>query len=216
MNIVFCIPGKSFSNNFLRGWTETIVALSSKGINIILSNKYVPVIHTVRNMVAGGASKFGKYQKPLNGIIPYDYMMWIDSDMVFSALDIIKLIDHDIPIISGWTVLKNQYTSNVCTNMDHEHKRLNGIYPMLSSKEIESIKHPFKASFVGMSFILFKPNVFEKILYPWFDPLPFVESNGVKTLHGEDVSFCIKLKKAGFDIIVDPSIRVGHEKPLII
>ena len=33
---------------------------------------------------------------------------------------------------------------------------------------------------------------------------------------GEDVSFCLDAKEAGFEIWCDPRIRVGHEKTRII
>ena len=33
---------------------------------------------------------------------------------------------------------------------------------------------------------------------------------------GEDVSFCLDAKEAGFEIWCDPRIRVGHEKSRVI
>ena len=32
----------------------------------------------------------------------------------------------------------------------------------------------------------------------------------------EDISFCKNLKDAGFDVIVNTTLRVGHEKTLVI
>ena len=37
------------------------------------------------------------------------------------------------------------------------------------------------------------------------------ESGEVQDMCGEDVSFCLDAKEAGFEIWCDPRIRVGHE-----
>jgi hypothetical protein len=43
-----------------------------------------------------------------------------------------------------------------------------------------------------------------------------VESGNVQVVCGEDVSFCLDAKAAGFEVWCDPRIRVGHEKTRII
>ena len=53
--------------------------------------------------------------------------------------------------------------------------------------------------------------------YPWFAPkMQVFESGEVQDMCGEDVSFCLDAKKAGFSILCDPRIRVGHEKVLVL
>ena len=42
------------------------------------------------------------------------------------------------------------------------------------------------------------------------------ESGAVQDMCGEDVSFCLDAKEAGFRIMCDPRIRVGHEKTRVI
>ena len=52
-----------------------------------------------------------------------------------------------------------------------------------------------------------------EIKYPWFMPkLQSFESGSVVDGCGEDVSFSLDAKAAGFEIWCDPRIRVGHEK----
>jgi hypothetical protein len=37
--VVFCVPGRTFSNNFLQSWTETLSELVKSGnFNVLLSN----------------------------------------------------------------------------------------------------------------------------------------------------------------------------------
>ena len=59
----------------------------------------------------------------------------------------------------------------------------------------------------GMGWMLVKKGVFEKIDYPWF---------GMINHHGEDLSFQLRAKDAGFDSYVDTSIIVGHEKEVVL
>ena len=49
--------------------------------------------------------------------------------------------------------------------------------------------------------------------YPWFAPkMQVFESGEVQDMCGEDVSFCLDAKEAGYEIWCDPRVRVGHEK----
>ena len=53
--------------------------------------------------------------------------------------------------------------------------------------------------------------------YPWFAPkMQVFESGEVQDMCGEDVSFCLDAKEAGFEIWCDPRVRVGHEKMRVI
>ncbi len=64
-----------------------------------------------------------------------------------------------------------------------------------------------------------KKGVFEHegMPYPWFAPkMQVFESGEVQDMCGEDVSFCLDAKEAGFEIWCDPRVRVGHEKTRVI
>ena len=89
--IVFCLPGRSFSNNFLVCWSELMMNLLRMGFEIKISQKYTSNVYYVRNMCLGGDVMRGVNQKPYDGKLEYDYMMWIDSDMVFTTNDFLKL-----------------------------------------------------------------------------------------------------------------------------
>ena len=53
-------------------------------IKPILSNASSSNVFFVRNMCLNGDVLMGIDQKPFQGKINYDYIMWIDSDQVFS------------------------------------------------------------------------------------------------------------------------------------
>jgi hypothetical protein len=58
----------------------------------------------------------------------------------------------------------------------------------------------------GCGCILYKTEVFENIEPPWFE---FTETEDGRPM-GEDITFCKKLKEAGYEIFVDTSIVIGH------
>src|SRR6056300_1005634 len=101
MNIVFCLPGRSFSNEFLQSWSKLLQYLPQYGINPILSSHYNSVVYYVRNQCLGGNVLRGKNQLPFDGKVDYDYIMWIDSDIVFEVDDFIKLLNMNKNIASG-------------------------------------------------------------------------------------------------------------------
>ena len=80
--IVFCIPGCTFSYKFLRCWTNLLFWCIQNDINPILSNDIDSNVYFVRSKILGGSTLRGKHQKPFNGTIDYDYIMFIDSDIV--------------------------------------------------------------------------------------------------------------------------------------
>jgi len=54
-----------------------------------------------------------------------------------------------------------------------------------------------------------------KLKYPYFS-YPLIEIDGLRETCSEDVSFCKNLTDAGFEITVNTTLRVGHEKTLVI
>ena len=76
MKIIFCIPGREFSVHFLKSWSKLINELQLMDIEWELISEYYPYLHQVRDRIVQKA-----IQKE------YDYLMWIDSDIVFNPSD---------------------------------------------------------------------------------------------------------------------------------
>jgi hypothetical protein len=58
-------------------------------------------------MCLGGNVQAGKDQKPWSGKLDYDYMLWIDSDIIFKPEDFIKLLQMEVDIASGLYLMTN-------------------------------------------------------------------------------------------------------------
>ena len=68
-----------------------------------------------------------------------------------------------------------------------------------------------------MGWMLCKYGVFEKMKYPYFHPrLLKWEKYGWEDFPFDDVEFSMRAREEGFDIWIDPKIRIGHEKVKIL
>lgn len=219
MKIIFCLPGREFSGKFLQSWTELIYACLSNGIQPIMSQHYSPLLYYVRNMCLGGDNIQGIKQNPFQGKIDYDYIMWIDSDMVFTPDQFFKLLDANKDIVSGVYKMHNNYHYATVEKWDHDYFVKHGSYEFLNQDSIKQKNDLFPVAYTGFGWMLVKKGVFESLEYPWFQPIwKEYERDGkkIKEFTMEDVAFCDMIKDKGFDIWVDPKIIVGHEKMMVL
>lgn len=218
---VFCVPGRKFSSEFMLSFIELLAFVSANGGNFKLSVQYFPIVNVARCKCLGADVMRGKNQIPFGGKIKYDYLMWIDSDIVFTKKQFMELLNMNKNIASGWYAQPalsedgSSLTPITLEANDEEFKEI-GQYKMMTAKEIENKTKPFNADYIGFGWVLIKKGVFEKLEYPWFAPRMRYLENGVQDLCSEDVAFCIDAKNAGFEIWVDPKCRVGHEKNIVI
>lgn len=70
-----------------------MLACSDKNFpfDIAVSRHYSPVIYHCRANILGADNRAGKHQIPWQGKVNYDYMMWIDTDIVFEVDQIVSL-----------------------------------------------------------------------------------------------------------------------------
>lgn len=123
------------------------------------------------------------------------HLFFLDADIVPPADTLMKLLATCKPIVSGLY-----------------RRRLPPYEPMafVKNKPIP-IKGPRlrKVDVVGAGCLLIRREVFEKINPPWFT------SEWTDKGHlSEDFSFCEKAQEAGFEIIVDTSVRPLHLEPM--
>ena len=264
--IVFCLPGRGVSYNFLKSFVSLSFDLVQAGAAIQISQDYSSMVNFARCKCLGANVLRGPDQLPWDGKLKYDYQVWIDSDIVFNTEKFYQLILNAIPedavtkepvtdvmkdekgevvknkdgsdatkivgmnlkidsskersIVAGWYCTEDGRTTSVAHWLDEDDFRSNG--GVMNHETIESIskrKKPFTVDYTGFGWLLIKKGVFEhkEMTYPWFAPkMQIFESGQVQDMCGEDVSFCLDAKEAGFEIWCDPRIRVGHEKTRII
>lgn len=217
--VVFCLPGKEYSGKFLQCWTYLFSECVKNNIQPVISQTYSPLLYYVRNMCLGGNILEGVEQKPFGGKLNYDYIMWIDSDMIFSPDDFFQLLNHKMDIVSGLYKLQNQKAYSTVERMDNNFFLKNGTFEFLTDEHLKNKTQPFEVDYTGFGWMLIKKGVFESLKYPWFQPQWIEMQNGEKLISDfamEDVSFCKMIKEQGYKIFVDPKVILGHEKMIII
>jgi hypothetical protein len=215
MKIIFCFPGNNFSDRWFHSWMDTITVMARNGIEWAYSMAYDPVVYYARNRVLAGNNIDGKDQKPFRGQLEYDYQIWIDSDMVWSGEDILKLIAMDKPIASGCYMMANNVELPIVETLDWDKLNESGTFKFLRREDLNQKVAPFKVSYVGFGFVAIKHGVMETMEYPWFQPR-FVDYKDFHDFTAEDVSFCWTAQEKGHEIWVDPTIKLGHQKSLAL
>ena len=218
--VVFCLPGRGVSYTFLKNLVTLCFDLVQAKASIQISQDYSSMVNFARCKCLGANVLRGPDQLPWDGKLKYDYQLWIDSDIVFNVEKFYQLVLMDEKIASGWYCTEDGKTTSVAHWLDEDDFKGNG--GVMNHETLDSIakrKKPFTVDYAGFGWLLIKHGVFEdkEMKYPWFAPkMQVFESGAVQDMCGEDVSFCLDAKEAGFRIMCDPRIRVGHEKTRVI
>ena len=219
IKVIFALPGREFSGRFLSCWTELLNSCQQNGISAGLSQRYSSNVYYVRNLCLGGNSVDGVTQKPFGGKVDYDYIMWIDSDIYFRPEQFFRLLEADKDIISGLYIMDDNIHYATVEDWDEKYYINNGNFRFLQRQDVKKKGKLFKVDYTGFGWMLIKKGVFESMEYPWFEPY-WSEFKTNKTLvkefTSEDVSFCKRAQKNGYDIWIDPTVIVGHEKNMIL
>jgi len=226
--VAFCRPGFSYSSNWVGCWTDMMFYCAKNKIAVIDRPATFHNIHMVRDMCLD-INLGVEGNEPFNKDLDYTHIMWIDSDQIWTPEQLQTLIDHDEDIVSGWYALSGTNGAGICAGwFDSKVLLKKGGMPCITQQELSDAPknekglvdlmkvHPeYEFPWVGMGFMLIKYGVFEKIPYPWFYD-DCIRIGNIIGNRGDDISFCKKAHEAGFKIYIDPALRVGHEKMVIL
>lgn len=215
LKVVFCLPGNNFSGRFLDCWSNLLLFCTNNNIQSLISRQQSCNIYYVRNMCLGGNVSRGADQKPFDGQVDYDYLMWIDSDIVFGPLQFQSLLNRKQDIVAGVYAMEGGKQLAVVKDWNEEFFKQHGYFEFMTPEDIKDKKDIIPVSYVGFGFILIKKGVFEKMSYPWFRPIDQKIGKAVDFCM-EDVAFCLRAKELGFKVYIDPTVRVLHEKKVLL
>ena len=215
LTVVACIPGREFSGRFFDAWNEFAERCRAIGINLVISRRYDAVVYYARNRVAGGNVRSGPKQAPWGGELDYDYMLWIDSDVIFRFEDFQALLAHKIDMVAGLYLMADNTRYSAVEEMREETFRTHGEFDFLTPAKLASRRELLPVDYCGFGFVLVRRGVFERLEYPWFRPL-YLEMGECMDFTSEDVGFCMMAKRAGIRMMIDPNVVVGHEKSVVL
>lgn len=132
----------------------------------------------------------------------YDYVLYADSDMVFSADDLKKLLAHDADIVSGYYVSRDGNEKPVIYSKIITRRRFPFRQPELIPDKL--ISGYGRVAACGFGFCLIKTSVL-KSMFKRYKSL-FEPKWGV----GEDIAFCIRARRSGFNVFCDRDVKLGH------
>jgi hypothetical protein len=215
VKIVFCLPGKDYSREFMLSWSDLIMQAGAKGHQIMISQQYSSVVHFARSKCLGGNALKGPDQKPFQGEVDYDVIMWIDSDMVFKPEDFFKLLESPHDVTAGLYMMENLQEFAVVKEWNEDFFLKNGSFKFLRPDDIVGAPQYMPVAYAGMGWMMIRKGAIEDLTYPWFWS-PVQKIGEAVDMNSEDVAFCRSLNEAGHQIHIDTTIRVGHQKSMII
>jgi len=154
-----------------------------------------PTSDHCRNILLGGNILNGEFQSPWNNKYDYDYIMFIDTDQVYEPEQAFKLVDtmeanKDIEVLAVIYCMADGPLSTCILDWDEEFFSEHGRFDFKTPTQLQEMaqnepRKLVKAFYGGLGFSIFRKGVFEKINYPWVEPITHKVGIGVD-LMGED------------------------------
>lgn len=202
MRILIEVP--TYDGSISRHTSESLWRLDKAGHEVDYRARAGYGCGMARNRIAADA---------LNG--GYDRVMMVDNDISLPADALANLVDADKDIVMGW------YLTRHGDGMKTTAFKLGDGWEAYMADELLAIQGVTEIKGGGMGCCMFKPWVFARLIFPWFEWTDWdwepVSAKDVYELAdrfrsgGEDVNFCDNARAAGLRIHVDPRVACGHE-----
>jgi hypothetical protein len=153
-----------------------------------------------------------------------DWLLFIDTDMVFDGRDGRAGVDIVDRLVRAAHPEKRPILGALCFSWQKGTTAAPTLYVLRQDGKVGRLfNYPrdqiVEVDATGTGCLLIHRSVLERMrdrrswsaAYPWF------QESAVGDLPvGEDITFCIRARTCGFPVHVDTSIKVGHEKPVVI
>jgi hypothetical protein len=204
-NVVIATPGFSMDAEYVKALMATCERLVDEGISFTFLSEYSSFVPHAREATAMGGRDLRYDKKQIaGGRFTYDKIFWIDSDIVWTPEDFLKLYSADLDIVSGLYLLDDEKSVPVQVVDD---------FLRLEKSNVKFLEKKFQAGAVGFGFVCIKSGVFESMPRPWFKLARINRGDERPELMvGEDFSWCYSAIENGFKIWVDPTVCVTHRK----
>lgn len=182
------ILGLPTPHNYFAPW-QTCTALLGVASKYPVYTIEGPYIYMNRNVLIDRARKLN------------ESLLMVDADMVFKKEDVEKMEAH----LDNCDVVTGLYCDTKPPYMEWIFDRVEGDYMTYQRLGKEIPKELSLIGACGGGFLAISKEVIQK--------LPFECCNNIKEgeiEHGEDISLCHRIAELGYEIWVDPTIRLGQ------
>lgn len=197
MKVALCIPSMGqFDDHMAISGMALCIESTRRGIDLALACQRFASPAQNRNRIVEQALGMGS-----------DYLMWKDTDMVFPADALVRLIDHNVDVVGCTYGTRDEPYVILGKPLEHAHR---WVGPGFERHEFERLPG---------GFMLVRSNVYYKVPPPWYaetvkgKPIDGVHGNDPsETDVGEDTQFCWNARAAGFKIWCDVALsrEIGH------
>ena len=133
----------------------------------------------------------------------YTHLFTVDDDMIIPEDTIERLVALDKDFVGALANSRTLPQMPMVTQFNSDKVPLKegllGTFPVP--------KEPFECVAIGGSVNLMKTHIFDKLEKPWYANETY--EGGLHKM-GEDYWFCRQVRKAGFQIWCDPTLKIGH------
>jgi hypothetical protein len=168
------------------------------------------LIQKIPHHIATNETCYISYSR--NGLVdaflkmPHDHFLWIDSDMLFPDYGVTRLLNADKDIIGG-VYYKKMFPYDPLAFQLGEDGNFRTWFDYPKDKM-------FKCGAVATGFMLVKRKVMEaftpEVIKELSKPFDLGRNPNSGNEEGEDLAFCRRAQKLGFEVWCDPTIPLGH------
>jgi hypothetical protein len=189
---------------------ETVEAL-------LRANKELPFPHTIRFHKGNSLVPSARNQLAADFMAgPWTHLLFIDSDIVFTPAQIVRLFSHNEPIIGGLYAQK-LFKTRLCVDEEIKH---------------DSSRHLMEVCHLGAGFLSIRRDVFETMIAALGPEIEYISTDtrtgrsrqqwdffsigirwcedGKPRYLSEDFYFCERARELGFKVYVDLRVMLGH------
>jgi hypothetical protein len=190
VKLAILVPTRdSVYSNFAYCLTQLVKTTSEVGIETFIFFDSSTILLNQRNNLLEQARR-----------IDADYILWLDSDMMFPSTTAVRLIQHNVDIVAcNYSKRTKPMKTVAYTNLNDWNSWL----PMEPKDEL------IKVEGVGMGCMLMKLHVFDQLSKPYFE---FKYKADTDDYFGEDFILLGKLRELNYEIYIDTvlSMEIKH------
>ncbi len=125
-----------------------------------------------------------------------DYMLWLDSDMMFPSTTALRLLSHNKDVVACNYMKRSKPLKTVAYKNVEDW---DSWVPLTKTGTLEKVEG------VGMGCMLIKTSIFNSLSKPYFT-FPYDTENDC--WHGEDFELCRNIQNIGIPILIDMDLSV--------
>lgn len=203
--IALCLPGETFSSAWVSYYAQLQAQLQSAGWLVINLFSYSSNVYVTRSCLADAVLKC--QPKP-------DYVLWLDDDNLLTYPQLLQMMNSlmspQVDAVAAWAWIQPDVHTMPrpmvsCGRLDDA-----GRCVPYTHEQLMSVNGLIEVDYTGFPAILMTYDLLAEVGPRAF--LPMLNPHHEYGISGEDTSFCVRAREAGFRIFADPRVHVPHLK----